>query len=206
MRLLDRPWVVNAILWGNNRRLQRWLFEEIEPGWRVLQACCVYGDLSPGLARRLGSRGRLEVIDVAPVQLDACRNKLRDYPWATVRLADAAAPGGGLHDAVVCFFLLHELPENYKHAVVDALLKSVVPGGKVVFIDYHKPGRAHPLKWITAAVFALLEPFAMSLWRNRIADFAPRAGRCAWRTETCFGGLFQKTVASPLTPPSPRDR
>ncbi len=203
VRLLDRPWVVNAILWGNNHRLQRWLFEEIKPGWHVLQACCVYGDLSPGLAQWLGPAGRLEVIDVAPIQVSACRNKLRGYPWATVRLADAAAPGGGPYDAVVCFFLLHELPEHYKHAVVDALLGRVLPGGKIIFIDYHKPVWAHPLKWITAGVFALLEPFAKSLWRHRIADFASRAWRFTWRGETAFGGLFQKTVAQRITPPAP---
>jgi hypothetical protein len=47
--LLDRTWIVNAILWGNSRRLQRAVFAELEPGSRVLQACCVYGDFSPEL-------------------------------------------------------------------------------------------------------------------------------------------------------------
>lgn len=195
VRLFDRSWVVNAILWGNNRRLQRAVFAELQPGWRVLQACCVYGDLSPELARWLGPAGRLEVIDVAPIQLEACRRKLQGNPQAITRVADAAAPGGGPYDAVVCFFLLHELPEPYKHTVVDALLRGIVPGGKVVFIDYHKPTPAHPLKWLTAAIFALVEPFAESLWRHPIADFASDAGRYEWRTETFFGGLFQKTVA-----------
>jgi ubiquinone/menaquinone biosynthesis C-methylase UbiE len=193
--LLDRTWVVNAILWGNNRRLQRAVFAELEPGSRVLQACCVYGDFSPELAQWLGPEGQLEVIDVAPIQLAACRRKLQDNPRVTTRRADAAAPGGGPYDAVVCFFLLHELPETYKHAVVDALLGSIAPGGKIIFIDFHKPRPAHPLKWFTAAVFALLEPFAKSLWRHSISDFATDAGRYGWRTETYFGGLFQKTIA-----------
>lgn len=195
VRLLDRPWIVNAILWGNNRRLQRALFAELEPGWRVLQTACVYGDLSHRMAQRLGPAGRLQIIDVAPVQVENCRRRLHSCPRASVHLADAAAPGGGEYDAVVCFFLLHELPDAYKRAVVDASLNRIGPGGKVVFVDYHRPVRWHPLKWITALVFAWLEPFAESLWRHRIEDYAAKAGGYDWRTETCFGGLFQKTVA-----------
>ena len=195
VRLLDRAWVVNAILWGNNHRLQRALFADLEPGQRVLQAACVYGDLSPNLMRCLGPDGRLEVIDVVPIQVENCRRKMQGVPQAIVRLADAAAPGGGPYDAAVCFFLLHEMPDSYKRAVVDALLARIRPGGKVGFVDYHRPHRLHPLKWVISLVFATLEPFARSLWRHDIADLAGDRGRYDWRTETYFGGLFQKTVA-----------
>lgn len=117
-----------------------------------------------------------------------------------MRAADAAQPGGGPYDEVISFFLLHEMPDDYKRAVVNALLDSVAPGGKVIFIDYHKPHPLHPLKWITALVFALLEPFAKSLWHHEIADFANEPDRYHWCQETYFGGLFQKTVAhSPRT-------
>ncbi|MCH7864249.1 MAG: class I SAM-dependent methyltransferase [Proteobacteria bacterium] len=203
VRLLDHNWVVNLVLWGNKDKLQRVLFDELEPGHHVLLACCVYGDLSPKLAKFIGPAGRLEVIDVSPAQIEGCRKKLRGFPQASVRAADAAQPGGGPYDDVISFFLLHEMPDDYKRAVVNALLDSVAPGGKVVFIDYHKPHPLHPLKWITALVFALLEPFAKSLWHHEIADFATDPDRFQWHKETYFGGLFQKTVArSPLTPRS----
>ncbi len=149
----------------------------------------------PNLARRLGLEGHLEAIDVAPIQVEHCRRKLAGFPWARVRRADARDPGGGPYDGVCSYFLLHEMPDDYKRAVVDALLASVAPGGKVVFIDYHRPHWAHPLKWVTALVFAMLEPFAKSLWRHEIRDFASDAEQYAWRTETYFGGLFQKVVA-----------
>ena len=195
VRLLDHNWVVNLVLWGNKKRLQDVLFDELEPGRRVLQACCVYGDLSPKLAEFIGADGQLEVIDVSPAQLEGCYKKLKDFPQVTVRAADAANPGGGPYDDVISFFLLHEMPEDYKHAVVNSLLDSLAPGGKVIFIDYHKPHWAHPLKWVTALVFALLEPFAKSLWRHEIAGFATDPERFHWRQETYFGGLFQKVVA-----------
>lgn len=193
--LLDHEIVVSVILWGNHRRLRQAAFAELRPGQRVLQPACVYGDFSKALARHIGSRGRLEVIDIAPIQVSRCRRKLRDFPQAQVRLADATRPGAKPYDAVCCYFLLHELPEDYKRAVVDALLASVAPGGKVVFMDYHRPHRAHPLKPVTGLVFDRLEPFAKGLWHNPIASYAGAAEDFTWSTETFFGGLFQKTVA-----------
>ena len=195
MRLLDREAVVSAILWGNHRRLRRAAFAELGPGQTVLQPACVYGDFSSALARHLAPRGRLEVIDTAPIQVTRCRRKLRDFPSASVRCADAARPTGALYDAVCCYFLLHELPDGYKRAVVDALLASVVPGGKVIFVDYHRAHPMHPLEPLMSVVFDCLEPFAKGLWRNDIPHFAHDPGGFVWSTETYFGSLFQKTVA-----------
>jgi SAM-dependent methyltransferase len=195
VRLLDRELVVSVILWGQHLRLRREAFRELRPGQKVLQPASVYGDFSPALARHLGPGGSLDVIDVAPIQAANSRRKLWGLPQVTVRRADAAAPGGGPYDAVCCYFLLHELPDDYKRAVVDALLMSVVPGGKVVFMDYHKPHPAHPLKGMTSIVFDTLEPYAKGLWRHEISDFASAADGFVWSKETYFGGLFQKTVA-----------
>ena len=194
--VFDHTLVVSAILWGCYNRLKRAALAEICSGQRVLQAACVYGDLSPQLARTVGGGGWVEVIDVAPLQVANCRRKLGEFPHAIARLADAAAPGGEPYDAVCCFFLLHELPEGHKRAVVDGLLRSVAPGGKAIFVDYHRPHRLHPLKPITNLVFLLFEPFAKSLWQREIADFATDAGSFEWRKRTYFGGLFQKVVAA----------
>lgn len=193
--LLDRDLVVNAILWGNMRRLQWALLSELQPGMEVLQSAHVYGSLTAVMARLLGPRGFLDVIDVSPLQVANCRRKLRAFPQASVRVADAAAPGEGLYDLVSCFFLLHELPTDYKRCVVDALLARVAPGGKAVFVDYHRPARFHPLKPVMSVVFDLLEPYAKGLWDHEIADLAADGQCFAWRKETMFGGLYQKVVA-----------
>ncbi|MHA1159179.1 MAG: rhodoquinone biosynthesis methyltransferase RquA [Alphaproteobacteria bacterium] len=196
VRLLDRELVVASILWGQHHRLQRAAFSEILPGQSVLQATSVYGSFLPALARHIGPKGQLQVLDVAPVQVERCRQKLHDFPNATVRLADAAEPSGEHYDAVSCYFLLHEVPTDYKHRIVDAMLDSIVPGGKVIFVDYHRPHFAHPLKLITSVVFDTLEPFAKSLWDNAIADYASTRDDFAWTKQTFFGGLFQKVTAS----------
>lgn len=193
--IFDHLPVVSLILFGNYNRLKRTAAAEITPGQSVLQPACVYGDVSSVLAEKVGASGALDVIDVVPLQAENSARKLQKYPWCRVRLANAVAPGGGPYDAVNCFFLLHELPDNYKRIVTDALLASVRPGGKVIFIDYHRPRWWHPLWPLQATVFRFLEPFAKSLWRCEIPDLASDSGDYNWRKETFFGGFFQKVVA-----------
>jgi len=196
-KVLDRQSVVEAILWGNARRLVARVLAEIEPGWRVLQPAAVYGTLSRELAAALGPNGSLTVSDIAPLQVELTRSKLADLPQACAHLCDAAEPARGPYDAVTCFFLLHEVPEDMKTRIVQALLGVVRPGGKVVFVDYHRPHPAHPLRLVMQFIFAWLEPFAHTLWTRSIADYA-RSLRTQfhWRKETLFGGLYQVVVAT----------
>jgi len=194
LALLDRPWIVSAILWGNYGKLLRATLAEIRPGDRVLQPACVYGDFSPRLAAHVGPTGSLHVADVAPLQVANCRRKLKPFPNARACVRDAADLGGD-YDAVCCFFLLHELPDAYKRKVIDALLGSVVPGGKVIFVDYHRPHGAHPLKPVMNVVFETLEPFAKALWSREVRDFAGEPERFSWSKQTYFAGMYQKTVA-----------
>ena len=167
--LLDRSLVVSAILWGNARRLIGSVLEELAADQRVLQSACVYGDFSKRLAAAVGPAGTLDVIDVAPIQVKYCRRKLRAFPQASVCLADAATWKGEPYDTVCCFFLLHEVPEAYKHSIIDNLLAAVPVGGKVVFVDYHRPHKAHPLRLVMRSIFRWLEPYAHSLWEHDLA-------------------------------------
>lgn len=198
VKLLDRELVVATILWGQHRKLERMALAEIDPGSRVLQTACVYGDFSPVLARHIGEEGSLEVVDVAKVQVDSCAEKLRDYPFASVRHLDVLDLGDGEYDAVCCFFLMHEVPDDYKRGLVDVVLNNIGPDGKAVFVDYHKPHWANPLKPVMSLVFDMLEPFAKGLWRQDIRDFASEPEKFRWCKESSFGGLYQKVVATPL--------
>jgi SAM-dependent methyltransferase len=194
VRLLDRPWVVNTILWGNYPRLMRAALAEMRPGQRVYQPACVYGDFSRQVATVLGPDGHLDIGDVAPVQVENCRRKLRDCANVTVHLWNAGDAGFGRFDLVCCFFLLHEIPEAYKHRVVDRLLEAIEPDGKLVFVDYHGPRRGHPLKWIMSFINNALEPFAQALWDNEISSYSSRKEEFTWTKQTYFGGLYQKVV------------
>ena len=194
--LLDREIVVRTILWQQHNKLQKLAFSEIEPGQNVMQPASVYGSFGPNLARHVGPEGHVDIIDVAKIQVDSTTRKLQPFPWANAHHANCLHWEKGPYDVIVCYFLLHEVPDEVKHEVVDHLLSNVEPGGKVVFVDYAKPRWWHPLKLITSIVFDTLEPFAKGLWRNEIRDFAGDAERFEWRRETIFGSLFQKVVAT----------
>ena len=193
--LLDRDLVVGAILVGNHRRLREAVLCELIPGQSVLQAAHVYGCLIPEIARRIGPFGRLDVVDLVPLQAALCRRKLRGLAHARVRVGDAAQPGEPVYDAVSCFFLLHEVPDDLKTAIVDTLLGQVAPGGRAVFVDYHKPSRWHPLRSVYRRLFDRLEPHAASLWERDIPEFSTCGDEFSWEKQTMFGGVFQKTVA-----------
>jgi len=202
-RLLDNEAVVNTILWGNSGRLRRAALAEIAAGDRVIQAAHVYGRLAADIARTIGPKGRFDVTEISRLQAALCRRKLREFPNARVRIGDASCQGKEKYDVALSFFLLHELPDDYKRAVVDAQLARLSPGGKAVFIDYHEPAAWHPLRGLMRRIYARLEPFAQSMWHNRIEDFSGDAASHDWHIETYFGGLYQKVTARARAAPKP---
>jgi ubiquinone/menaquinone biosynthesis C-methylase UbiE len=200
VRIFERQWLVNLILWGNFAELRDLALAELEPvrNGRILQVACVYGDFTERLVQRLGPDGRLDVVDVAPVQLENLKTKLdgdasrvgvHHQDSTQLRFADAS------YDSVVVFFLLHEQPENVRIRTIAQALRVVKPGGKVVFVDYHQPDWRNPFRYVMIPILSSLEPFAMDLWRKEIADWLPEEVRItSIDKQTYFGGLYQKVV------------
>lgn len=206
---LDRQLVVQAILWGNAQCLTGDVLAEMKPGDRVFQPAAVYGDFSRQVAAKIGRCGKLDVRDIAPLQVDLTRRKLADLPQVRVLRGDASDPDPDQEkaDVVACFFLLHEVPDEMKVQIVRSMLTLVAPGGKAVFVDYHRPHRFHPLKPVMQRIFDWLEPFATSMWAREISDWAgSRGANFRWRKSTRFGGLYQTVVAERLKSASPDKR
>jgi SAM-dependent methyltransferase len=171
--------------------------DEFSVGQWVLQAACVYGHFSRMLAEQVGTSGVLEVVDAAELQVANARRKLGGLPQVRLRQADLADSGSvefGANDGVCCFFLLHEVPESERCNIVDNLLATVKPGGKIVFVDYHRQHCLHPLGPIMNLVFRWLEPYAKSLLDSEIQSRSTRASDFEWTKTTYFGGLYQKLV------------
>jgi SAM-dependent methyltransferase len=193
---LDRQVVVQAILWGNAQRLIGDVLAAVKPGDRIFQPAAVYGSFSRQLAQRIGRKGRLDISDVAPLQVALTQRKLAGLPQVRVACRNAVDPEPRQFDAVACFFLLHEVPDDVKVQIVPAMLQLVRPGGKAIFIDYHRPHRWHPLKPVMQRVFAWLEPFALTMWSREIEDLAgTSAAAFRWSKRTRFIGLYQTVTA-----------
>ena len=200
VRFFERQWLVNLILWGNYATLRDAVFAEIgsshEPQ-KVLQIACVYGDFTEQLAKRIGPQGRLDVVDVTPVQLENLRRKLKGQPGVALHHQDSVelAFADKSYDYVVAFFLLHEQPEQTRARTVKEAMRVARPGGKVIFVDYHQPDWNNPLRYIMMPVLRLLEPFALGMWQNDVLAWLPESSQLSTVTkQTYFGGLYQKVV------------
>lgn len=194
VRVFERQWLVNLILWGNFGRLRdaalAALGERLEG--RTLQIACVYGDLTERLRRRLGPGGSLDVVDVLRVQLANLARKLPGDPRVALIHGDSTAlkmPDAS-YERVLLFFLLHEQPAEVRCRTLAEALRVVKPAGQVLIVDYHRPGKLHPLYAPMALVLRTLEPYALDLWRSEIAEWLPQGVRAATK-RTLFGGLYQ---------------
>lgn len=199
VRLFERQWLVNAILWGNFSRLRDAALDELGQRieGRTLQIACVYGDFSPRLAGRLAADASLDVVDVLPIQLDNLRKKMPANARVTALLRDAADLGisDASYDQTVLFFLLHEQPEEVRRRTLSEALRVTRPGGRVVIVDYHRPIRLHPLRYLFRPLLHLLEPFALDLWDHPLTQWLPSTLRAEQiHKVTLFGGLYQKVV------------
>ena len=200
LKFFEREWMVNLILWGNMNRLTQAVLSDlaVEPRSRVLQVACVYGDFSNKLARHLAHNGsRLDIVDVAPIQLQNAREKLAGNDNIGLHHEDSTAlrfPDASFDETVV-FFLLHEQPEDARRKTIEQAMRVTRPGGRVIFVDYHGPRKSNPMRYVMKPILTWLEPFAMDLWREELPAFMPAAvdaGQIS--SDFYFGGLYQKIV------------
>jgi ubiquinone/menaquinone biosynthesis C-methylase UbiE len=201
VRVFERDWLVNLILWGNYPRLRDAALTELGdrlPG-RTLQVACVYGDLTCRLSERAAAGGgTVDVVDVLPVQLSNLRRKLpADAPVRLLRMDSTRleVPDAS-YDRALVFFLLHEQPAHCREKTLSEVCRVVKPGGRILIVDYALPRWWHPLRYLWLPVIARIEPFARALWREEIAGLPALAGVRRLRKEMLFGGLYQKVVVT----------
>ncbi len=193
VKVFERQWLVNLILWGNFNRLRDEalgaLGERLDG--RTLQIACVYGNLTERLRRRLTPGGSLDVVDVLRVQLDNLGRKLPGDPRVGLMQGDSSALdiASESYDRALLFFLLHEQPEEVRRRTLAEAVRILKPAGRLVIVDYHRPRRTHPLYLPMVAILRTLEPFAMDLWRHEVAEWLP--GSVSVEKATYFGGLYQ---------------
>jgi ubiquinone/menaquinone biosynthesis C-methylase UbiE len=199
VRAFEREWLVNLILFGNYSRLCDAALSEFNKAvaCRNLQVACVYGDLTERLSTHVSKASTLDIVDVLPIQLANLRRKLSGNSNVSLLPRDSTALGfaDASYDRVLLFFLLHEQPEEVRRKTLSEAFRTVKSGGKIVIVDYHGPSHWHPLRLPMLAILGALEPYALDLWRNDIANYFPDEIKPAHVSkQTYFGGLYQKLV------------
>lgn len=200
VRIFERQWLVNLILWGNFRRLRDSALNELggEITGSTLQIACVYGDFTPSLQSRLAPHARVDVADVLPIQLDNLHRKLKGSEQVRLFCSNSENLGfadTSSYDQVILFFLLHELPEETRQSTLKEALRVLKPGGKLVIVDYHKPSAWNPLRYLMRPLLAWLEPYALALWKRELSKMVPEQDTAySISKRTFFGGLYQQVV------------
>jgi len=201
VNFFERQWLVNLILWGNYVTLRDAVLSELADlrGGKVLQVACVYGDFTAKLAQHLDRGTRLDVVDVAPVQLENLRRKIGNQAGVSLHHQDSAnlAFADGSYDCVIVFFLLHEQPAHARIRTIREALRVTRRGGKLVIVDYHQPAWLSPFRYIMLPVLKVLEPYALDMWFTEIASWLPvHAKPSRVEKNVYFGGLYQKVVVT----------
>ena len=181
------------------KKLIKAVLGELRSGQQVLQLGVTFGNQIDEVASFIGAYGTYDVIDINPLQSARAKEKYEHiYRCLNFFNQDATTlKGNGSYDAVICFMLLSEVPPTTKTKIVNAALKQVRNGGKVIFIDWHNPLIYHPLRYITKTINRLRNPFVEKLWDRQIDTYASirLKNQFLWRKSTYFGRMFQKMVA-----------
>lgn len=200
VKLFERQWLVNLILWGNYARLRDAALAEMGeslPG-TTLQVACVYGDLTNRLSQRATTGGgSIDIVDVLPIQLKNLRSKLPVGAPARLLAMDAMdlKLPDARYDRALVFFLLHEQPREWRERTLSEVLRVVKPGGKIIIVDYARPRWWHPLRYLFPILLAKLEPFALDLWREEIVSWLLGSSATSAHKRLFFGGLYQLVVS-----------
>ena len=196
VRVFERQWLVNLILWGNYKRLCDAVLNGcgLHPSGKTLQIACAYGNLTSRLAENLGTDGVLEIIDILPIQLSNLARKLPQDKSVRLHCMDSTEltyPDKDF-DRALLFFLLHEQPLDVRKKTLAEAVRVIRPGGTLTIVDYANPSWLNPLRFIMAPVLSLLEPYARDLWRKEIVSWLPEnADITVLHKQRFFGGLYQ---------------
>lgn len=205
--LFDHQPIINAILFGNYRRLTDQaltLLLEGRPG-RTLQIASVYGVLVPELARRFTPEQPLHLIDISPIQLRRAQAKIEAVGAAeSVRLSRMDAQA--LHfetssfESALIFLLLHEMPDAARRRTLRQALRVLAPGGRLVLAEYGARTQHHPLhRWPIRWLFGAAEPYLPSLWRTDLPALVVECGASVGKqvvldSETTFFRGFYRVL------------
>lgn len=193
---LDNNLVVTVLSFGSRKKLIQALLREIEPKKNVLQIGATFGKQIEEVSQKLTLKGTYGIVDVSHTQYERCKRK-----YYKTRTNISLINQNGLakivnkFDTAISFNLLHELPHISRTKMVNNLLDSVKPGGKVVFIDYHKPEKHKILRTIFKYYNRLYRPFAEEFLERDIASLAKNHDDFTWHKTTIFGDFYQKVVA-----------
>ncbi len=192
--ILDDDRTQTLLTFGAQNAIIEDLLEDIGTNSSVLQIGCTFGSQMLKTAEKIGSYGTYTLIDILPSEIEIAQKKLAGQK-VEFQCLDGRLSLKKKYDTVICYMLLHELPERSKQKVINNVLDSVGENGKAVFVDYHKPSKWNLWRFIIKPFNRLFFPFAEKLWLKDIRLYASKESHFAWYQKTYSGKMYQKVVA-----------
>jgi precorrin-6B methylase 2 len=126
------------------------LIEELnlKPGMVVADVGAGSGYLSRRMAPLVAPGGRVIAVDIQPEMLKLLAETAKDPRYANIEplmgaVDDSRLPAGSV-DLAIMVDVYHEL--EFPFEVLDSIVKSLKPGGRVAFVEYRGEDPAVPIK------------------------------------------------------------
>ncbi len=179
---------------GEDRRWRRRAAQltRARPGETALDVCAGTGRVAQLLAARVGPTGRVYGVDFTEAMLERARIRVPTARWLSADARRLPLPAGTV-DAATMAFGLRNIDDPV--AALRELHRVVRPGGRVVVLEFSRPGRA----WLRRAsarynrtVLAVLarrlapDPAAYAYLADSIAAFPPPTAVSGWFHQAGF--------------------
>lgn len=196
-RFFDSDFLLNFLSFGRRKKLIQAVLREVEQSQSILQIGATFGSQIDRIASKVGYYGNYHLVDVSKIQIDRCKKKYKGINQnMNFSNQNGLAEIKGKYDCTISFMLLHELPHKTRVHMLENLLSTVKEGGKIIFIDYHKPEKQTLVTKISKKINQLYRPFVEEFYNQDIAKISPKANDFNWHKSTMFDGLYQKVIAT----------
>lgn len=161
---------------------------------KVLQIGVVGAGFESKILNQIGEDGDLTVMDLSDARLSLCEQQTGKRKNLHFERADARLPLDKKYGTIVAPFVLHEMPDESKKAVIKNALNALSKNGTLIVLDYHAPAKANLLRLLVRPYNRLREPFAESLAHYKIEAFLPNASKYTVERALFCAGLYQITA------------
>lgn len=207
IKLVDFQPLISAILLFQYHRLVAKIIAGLKQSdlrnKKVLITSCAFGNVIPEVVKAAVRGGAQSVLiaDIVQNELLHAKTKLGDFVGRVEFIEDNATnmqQQGGVVDANVVFFLLHELPDHLKQRALSEAGRMLAPGGKLFLAEFHRP-KLWVLRAFSWTYFKVFEPLGLALWdaHDPLRCLQELGGWSCERT-TYFYGNFQIITATKL--------